>query len=137
MPKHMKKAAPKKAAPKKAAPKKAAPKKAAPKKAAPKKAEKTTPPICLEGYKISKAGRCIKDKKYQTIVATIPMPPPPPPAPGMKAPVSKPKTVKQLIAQFEAKKKGRMAPMKLREGNTVTFGLKPAPPAPAPPMILL
>lgn len=61
-----------------ASPKKVAPKKkAAPKKrAAPKK--KVSPKaatVCLEGYKISKAGKCIKDKKYTTVMKSIPTPP--------------------------------------------------------------
>lgn len=63
----------------KASPKKVAPKKkAAPKKrAAPKKTVKKVAPkaatVCLEGYKISKAGKCIKDKKYTTVISSTPL----------------------------------------------------------------
>lgn len=99
-------------------------------------------PICLEGYKITKAGRCVKDKKYQTIVASIPMapphpraavsyrgPPPPPPRPMLGGgylrpkPKSKTMTVQQRIAMLNAKGRGGYrAPLPLRQSNTVTFG---------------
>jgi hypothetical protein len=58
---------------KKVTPKRAA-KKSAPKivvvkrRVAPKVAT-----VCLQGYKISKAGRCIKDKKYQTVIQSSPI----------------------------------------------------------------
>lgn len=64
--KPVRKAFPKKVAPKK----KAAPKKrAAPKKTVSPKAAT----VCLEGYKISKAGKCIKDKKYTTVISSTPL----------------------------------------------------------------
>lgn len=34
--------------------------------------------VCLEGYKVTSNGRCIKDKKYKTYVSTVKIPTPPP-----------------------------------------------------------
>lgn len=71
--------------------------------------------VCLEGYKISKAGKCIKDKKYQTIIASIPM------APPMPSGKAKPTFAQQIRAAQLARKK--LKPMKLSDSSVVTFGL--------------
>ena len=38
-----------------------------------KPAQKTLRTVCLEGYKINKKGRCVKDKKYVVRLHTVPM----------------------------------------------------------------
>jgi hypothetical protein len=74
--------------------------------------------VCLEGYKISKAGKCVKDKKYQTIIASIPMAPP---MPSDKKVVAKPTFAQQIKEAQLARKK--LKPMKLADSSVVTFGL--------------
>jgi hypothetical protein len=86
--------------------------------AKPKKAVVVRSTVCLEGYKISKAGKCVKDSKYQTIIASIPMAPP---MPSDKK-TAKPTFAQQIKAAQLARYK--LKPMKLSDSSTVTFGLK-------------
>jgi hypothetical protein len=81
---------PVKKSPVKRSPAKKSPVKRAPVKRAPVKikAKKPLKTVCLEGYKVTTNGRCIKDKKYNTFISTIPAPPPPP-GPKQANPVAK------------------------------------------------
>ncbi len=62
--------------------------------------------VCLEGYKVTTNGRCIKDKKYNTFVSTVQAPPPPPPPGSRPAPKSAPK-ISALQAYLNARFAGK------------------------------
>ncbi len=109
---------------KKPAAKKPAAKKPAAKKPAAKKPKaKKIATVCLEGYKISADGRCIKDSKYTTIIASgISAPPPPPmhPAhlpPKVFGPVNQKKDLQSLLnARFKVQ---GPAPEVVKAGSSI------------------